>query len=92
MEDGKAKFKTNNAGGILGGITRGDDIVFSLAVKPVPSIFKEQHTVNTMMEDCSITIEGRHDTCLCPRIVPVAEAMTALVLADLILQNRCARL
>ncbi len=92
IQDGKPVFDTNCAGGILGGITRGDDIVFRIAVKPVPSIFREQHTLNTSLEECGITIQGRHDVCLCPRIVPVAEAMTAIVLADLMLQNRSARL
>lgn len=84
-------FVTNNAGGILGGISRGDDIVFSLAVKPVPSIFQTQKTVDINMEECDITIEGRHDVCLCPRIVPVVEAMAAITVADLLLRNRASR-
>ena len=84
-------FRTNNAGGILGGISRGDDIVFRVAVKPVPSIYLRQETITTENEECSIEIEGRHDVCLCPRIVPVVEAMTALTLADLYLRNRSAR-
>ncbi len=84
-------FKTNNAGGILGGISRGDDIVFSLAVKPVPSIFQTQQTVDLNMEECDITIEGRHDVCLCPRIVPVVEAMAAITVADLLLRQRASR-
>lgn len=88
----KPSFDTNNAGGILGGITRGDDIVFRAAVKPVPSIFIEQNTVDTSFENCSILIEGRHDVCLCPRIVPVVEAMTALTLADLYLRNTGSRI
>lgn len=85
-------FETNNAGGILGGITRGDDIVFRAAVKPVPSIYIEQQTVDSSLENCSILIEGRHDVCLCPRIVPVVEAMTAITLADLFLRNNCSRI
>lgn len=93
-EDGKVRFLTNNAGGILGGISRGDSIVFRIAVKAVPSIFTKQKTVKWnggTFEDCEIAIEGRHDVCLCPRIVPVAEAMTALVIADMMLQNRSSR-
>ena len=80
-------FTSNNAGGILGGITRGDDIVFRVVVKPVPSIFIKQQTVDTSLNDCDILIEGRHDVCLCPRIVPVVQAMTAITLADLLLRN-----
>ena len=80
-------FESNNAGGILGGITRGDDIVFRVAVKPVPSIYIKQKTVDVNMNECDILIEGRHDVCLCPRIVPVVQAMTAITLADLLLRN-----
>ena len=80
-------FASNNAGGILGGITRGDDIVFRVAVKPVPSIFIKQQTVDVALNECDFLIEGRHDVCLCPRIVPVVEAMTAITLADLLLRN-----
>lgn len=84
-------FVTNNAGGILGGMSRGDDIVFSLAVKPVPSIFQQQKTVDINLQECDLTIEGRHDVCLCPRIVPVVEAMAAITVADFLLRNRAAR-
>ena len=84
-------FTGNNAGGILGGITRGDDIVFRVAVKPVPSIFIKQQTVDLSLHDCDILIEGRHDVCLCPRIVPVVQAMTAITLADLLLRNLSAK-
>ena len=84
-------FKTNNAGGILGGISNGNDIFFRCAVKPVPSIFKSQKTVSVgddgLFHDTDLVIAGRHDVCLCPRIVPVIEAMTAIVLLDLLLQN-----
>lgn len=89
-------FESNNAGGIIGGISNGNDIFFRVAVKPVPSIFKEQKTINVdengNYNDCDLVIEGRHDVCLCPRIVPVIEAMTQIVLADMILQNKAARI
>ena len=85
------EFLSNNAGGILGGITRGDDIIFRVAVKPVPSIFSQQQTINIHNENETMQIEGRHDVCLCPRIVPVIEAMTAITLADLMLRNRTSR-
>ncbi len=84
-------FLTNNAGGILGGITRGDEIKFRVAVKPVPSIFTKQKTLDINMEEAEIEIEGRHDVCLCPRIVPVVEAMSAITVADLLLRNRASR-
>ncbi|MGN0729256.1 chorismate synthase [Treponema sp.] len=90
MESG-FEFSTNNAGGILGGISRGDDIIFRAAIKPVPSIYLSQKTVDMNGNACDILIEGRHDVCLCPRIVPVVEAMTAIVLADMTLKNRCSR-
>ncbi len=79
----KNGFKSNNAGGILGGITTGEDIVFRIAVKPTSSINMEQATVDIEGKEQSIKTEGRHDPCICPRIVPVVEAMTALVLVDM---------
>lgn len=75
-------FLTNNAGGILGGISTGQDIVIRIAVKPTSSILKDQRTVDIDNNDTTIRIEGRHDPCIVPRVVPVAESMVALVLAD----------
>lgn len=94
LANGKPVFETNNAGGILGGISNGNDIVFRLAVKPVPSIFKNQETIcktDNGFEETNLEIKGRHDVCLCPRIVPVVEAMTNIVIADMILRNRCSK-
>lgn len=82
MEDGRPVFLSNNAGGILGGISNGDDIIMRIAVKPTPSIAIEQKTVNAAMENTEIIVRGRHDPCIAIRAVPVVEAMTALVLAD----------
>ncbi len=76
------RFLSNNAGGILGGISTGADIVFRAAVKPTPSISSPQQTVDTDGQDATIRIRGRHDACICPRIVPVVEAMSCLVLED----------
>ena len=76
-------FKTNHAGGIIGGITTGEDIIFRIAVKPTSSISKEQKTIDIKGKEKPIKTEGRHDPCICPRIVPVVEAMTALVLIDM---------
>ncbi|MBU4138466.1 MAG: chorismate synthase, partial [Euryarchaeota archaeon] len=79
---------TNNAGGILGGISDGEPIVLRIAVKPTPSISHEQHTVDTSkMQDTKIKIHGRHDPSIPPRIVPVAEAMMALVLVDMMMRG-----
>lgn len=84
MENGKVKSRTNNAGGILGGITSGEDIVFRVAIKPTPSISKEQESVNlSAMENESISVKGRHDTCIVFRAVPVIEAVAALAVANL---------
>lgn len=75
-------FLSNNAGGILGGISNGNEIVFRTVIKPTSSIAHEQQTINTSGEPVTIRVTGRHDPCLCPRAVPVIEAMAALVLED----------
>ncbi|MFW6251102.1 MAG: chorismate synthase, partial [Alkalispirochaetaceae bacterium] len=75
-------FLTNNAGGIIGGISTGEEIVFRVAVKPTSSIAREQRTVDMEGREQRIKTEGRHDACICPRIVPVVEAMACLVLED----------
>jgi chorismate synthase len=74
------EFLSNNAGGILGGISTGNTIVARLAIKPPPSIKKLQKTITSKGENTEISIEGRHDTCLAPRIIPVAESMAAITL------------
>jgi chorismate synthase len=81
-------FASNNAGGILGGISTGQPIVLTAGVKPIPSIGIEQMTVNSKGEAVSINIGGRHDLAALPRVVPVLKAMTALVLADAVLLQR----
>jgi len=78
----KIKTRTNHAGGILGGISNGEPIVMRIAVKPTSSIAKPQITVDIHGHRHIIQIKGRHDPCLCPRIVPVVESMLALVIAD----------
>lgn len=82
MVDGRVKKRTNSAGGILGGISDGDDIVIRAAFKPTPSIFRPQRTVNTKGEEIQIQIKGRHDPVIVPRAVVVVEAMAALTLVD----------
>ncbi|MDO9326111.1 MAG: chorismate synthase [Methanoregula sp.] len=80
-------FLSNHAGGILGGISSGQDIVVRIAVKPTPSIAKVQQTRDIHGNACEISVGGRHDPCIVPRIVPVAEAMLALVLMDAVLEQ-----
>ncbi|MDI9603351.1 MAG: chorismate synthase [Acidobacteriota bacterium] len=75
-------FASNHAGGILGGISTGAEIVFRVAVKPPSSISVPQATVDVEGRETEIKTEGRHDPCICPRIVPVVEAMAAMVLED----------
>ena len=82
MRDGK--FLTNNAGGILGGISNGETITIKAAVKPTPSIFKKQQTCNKKSDNINVIIEGRHDPCIVPRIVPVMESMAALTILDML--------
>jgi chorismate synthase len=89
----KIGFDSNNAGGILGGISNGQPIICRIAVKPTPSISRSQSTVDlSTFVETKIEVKGRHDPSIPPRIVPVAEAMVALVLADHLLRNRSARL
>jgi chorismate synthase len=79
---GGIRSRTNNAGGILGGISNGEEIVVRVAVKPPSSIAKRQRTVDLRGRSAPISVTGRHDPCICPRVVPVVESMAALVLAD----------
>ena len=80
-------FSSNHAGGILGGISSGQDIVVRIAIKPTPSIAKVQQTRDIHGNVVAITVGGRHDPCIVPRILPVAEAMLALVLIDAVLEQ-----
>lgn len=89
---GPEGFKGNNAGGILAGITTGQEIIIRAACKPIPSIAKEQETVNTKGEPVKITVKGRHDVCVIPRILPVCEAMVSMVVADHLLRHRAAKI
>ncbi len=88
----KVRTKTNHAGGILGGISTGQDIVLRVAVKPPSSIAQEQETVNTNLEAVKIRVKGRHDPCICPRVVPVVEAMMAITLVDALLIQKSIKL
>ena len=89
--DGSIGKRTNHAGGILGGISDGSDIVFRAAVKPTPSISAVQETVNRDGEEISISVKGRHDPVIVPRAVVVVEAMAALTIADALLTGMGSR-
>lgn len=91
MKDGKVIKETNHSGGILGGISDGSQILLRAYVKPTPSIFQTQHTVNKAGEEIDIQIKGRHDPVIMPRAVVVVEAMTALTVLDLMMDNMTAR-
>ena len=85
-KDGKPSVLTNHNGGILGGISNGNPLLFRVAIKPTASIGKEQHTINiSTRKDTLLSIGGRHDPCIVPRAIPVIETATALVLLDALL-------
>ena len=92
MKNKKVITATNNAGGILGGISNGMDIVIRLVVKPTSSINKAQDTVTQQGKKAKIRVEGRHDPCVAPRAVPIAEAMVAITLIDHLYRTKSARL
>jgi chorismate synthase len=89
--DGRITTKSNRHGGMLGGISSGLPIVLRCAVKPTSSLSREQETVTSTGEPTTISTKGRHDPCLLPRFVPMAEAMVAIVLADHCLRQRATR-
>ena len=82
MEGDRVRTRSNNSGGVQGGITNGETIVFRVAFKPTATIMREQNTVSVAHQDTTIKGRGRHDPCVLPRAVPMVEAMTTLVLAD----------
>lgn len=85
---GKVSTKTNNAGGVLGGITSSRPVDFKVAFKPTATIAKPQQTLNKKLEPAQVVGKGRHDPCVLPRAVPIVEAMAALVAADALLRQR----
>ena len=91
MDQGQMRTRTNNAGGIAGGISNGMEIVVRAAMRPPASIARPQKTVDSSGSEVTVQIEGRHDPCIVPRAVPVIEAMTALVLADCLLVQEAYR-
>jgi len=91
VEHGGVRTGTNHAGGTLGGLSNGEQVLARVAIKPTSSIARNQDTVDIHGNAQTILVEGRHDPCVVPRAVPVVEAMMCLVLADLLLQNRMSR-
>jgi chorismate synthase len=83
LKNGKVVTSTEYAGGVLGGLSSGMPIMIRVAIKPTPSIAKEQKTVNlSSMEDATLSVKGRHDPCVVPKAVPAIEAAVAITLAD----------
>lgn len=88
MKEGKIRTETNRSGGIQGGVSNGEDIYFRVAFKPVATITKRQDTVSRAGEEVELEAHGRHDPCVVPRAVPVVEAMSAIVVLDMLLESR----
>lgn len=88
ISDGRVKIKTNNAGGVLGGISTGETIYFKVAFKSVSTISKKQNTVNKNMQEIELEASGRHDPCVLPRAVPIVTAMSALTIMDHYLRHK----
>ena len=86
--NGKVSFESNHSGGIQGGISNGADIYFKTAFKPVATILQKQQMLNKDLESDIVQMQGRHDPCVVPRAVPIVDAMTSLVLLDLIIRKQ----
>lgn len=91
MDGDRVRTRTNNSGGIQGGVSNGEDIYFNVAFKPTATILMEQDTVNSLHEEVKTTVKGRHDPCVVPRAVPIVEAMAAMVVADALMMNKVAK-
>lgn len=87
MQEGQVHTATNRSGGVQGGVTNGEDVYFRVAFKPVATIMTEQGTVTKEGEEVCFQAHGRHDACVVPRVVPVVEAMAAMTVLDLLLEN-----
>ena len=90
-ENGKIRTRTNNSGGVQGGLSNGEDIYFRVAFKPVATLLKDIETVDKNGNPAILHAKGRHDPCVLPRAVPVVEAMAAITIMDFYLLNRLSR-
>ena len=88
MDGANVRTRSNRSGGIQGGISNGEEIVFRVAFKPTATVLREQKTVTNTVEDTTLSARGRHDAFVLPRAVPMVEAMVHLVLADHFLRQR----
>lgn len=88
LKNRQVKTMANNAGGIYGGISSGEDLIINIAVKPTPSISKKQKTIDIEGKEVAINIKGRHDACIVPRLIPVAENMVAITILDHMLRQK----
>lgn len=91
-ENGNIKTKSNHSGGVQGGISNGQDIYFNVAFKPVATIMKDQDSIDTSGNAVTVSGKGRHDPCVVPRAVPIVDAMSAIVILDFFLRNKCKQL
>ena len=92
IDNEDVRTRTNNSGGVQGGISNGEDIFFNVAFKPVATIMQKQNTINKDFEEVEITGRGRHDPCVLPRATIIVESMAAMVIVDHLLRNRTSRL
>ncbi len=92
VENGNVSTKTNNSGGIQGGISNGEEIYCKVAFKPVATIMSKQNSIDKEKTNVELSVKGRHDPCVVPRAVPIVESMAAIVLADHLLRNRTSKL
>ena len=90
--ENKISTKTNHSGGIQGGISKGEDIYFNVAFKPVATIMQDQQSVDKDGNEAIVKGRGRHDPCVLPRAVPIVESMAALTLIDFVLRNRASKI
>lgn len=91
-ENGKIKASANHSGGVQGGITNGENVTFNVAFKPIPTIMQPQQTVDVQGNEVEYNIEGRHDVCVVPRVLPVVEAMAAIVTLDFVMMKNINKL